>query len=119
MATYSTGSYPSGAPTLNISGVSYVCNTWNGPNKTTNTAQINNGAGERVGANSVTGPATATAELQLATSSTALPNTAAENATAGVFVGPDNANYFITAVSPARQAGPQQWTVTIQAERVT
>jgi len=113
MATYQDGAFPCGAPTLTINNVSYVCASFNGPQKTSVVANITDGTGAHVGANSVKGPTTGTAELQLATSATVLPNTAAENAVAGVFTH-DGTTYFITSVGKAMPAGPQIWTSSIQ-----
>jgi len=114
MAQYVDGNYPSGAPIVVINSVNYVANSFS-VDKSANTVQITDQNGEQVGAISMAGPRTGTAELQFAANSTAEPTTAAENATRGVFVAnveSANVNCFITSCTVNKPANAN-WTASV------
>lgn len=114
MPPYVDGDYPNGAPVLEINGVEYICNNFQADDSA-NTANVADNLGDHSGAVSTKGPTTGSAELQLATSGTAVPTTAAESATTGVFTH-QTVVYFITAVSKPKQAGAV-WVVNIQFQK--
>jgi hypothetical protein len=114
MAVYQDGNYPSGAPVVVINNVNYVANSFT-VDKSANVVQINNQNGEQVGALSMYGAKTGTAELQFAASTTAEPTTAAENSTRGVFVANvdgANVNCFITSCTVNKPAN-SNWTASV------
>lgn len=114
-AVYQDGTFPSGAPTITINSVDYICNSLVFPQQSDNVVQITDGDGLHSGSLSFAGPATGTAELQLATNTTAFPTTASENSTTGTFVlssDGSNVNCFVTSVSLNKpSAGP--WTASL------
>lgn len=114
-AVYQDGTFPSGAPTLSINSVDYICNSLTFPQNSDNVVNITDGDGLHSGALTFTGPQTGTAELQLATNSTAFPTTAATNSTTGTFTlasGGTNVNCFITSVTVTKPStGP--WIASI------
>ncbi len=110
MPIYQDGTYPSGAPTLTINSVTYICDAFS-LDDSANVVDITNGSGEHAGALAFKGKTTGSATLQLASSSTAVPTTAAHSSTTGVFTH-DTKTYFITSVSkPKPKEG--NWTVSI------
>lgn len=108
---YQDGPFPSGAPVLTINSVEYICNSFQ-PDDSANTVNVTNNEGAHSGAVSFKGPTTGSAELQLATSTTAVPTTAAAATATGTFT-VDTVVYFITAVSKPRTSGGV-WVVNIQ-----
>lgn len=114
-AVYQDGTFPSGAPTLSINSVDYICNSLTFPQQSDNVVNITDGDGLHSGALSFAGPQTGTAEVQLATNSTAFPTTASQNSTTGTFVlasNGANVNCFITSVTVNKpSAGP--WTASL------
>lgn len=114
MPPYVDGAFPNGSRVLTINSVTYKCNSFTEEDSTT-TDNVPDENGEHSGAVSKKGPTTGSAELQLATSSTEVPTTAAANATTGVFT-IDNVVRFITAVSaPRNNSGV--WVVNVQFQR--
>jgi hypothetical protein len=120
MATYQDGTFPSGAPTLTINGVTYKCNSF-AVSKAAETVNITDENGAHSGALSFAGPVTGTAEVQFAANTTAEPTTAAANSTTGVFAATLNnvsTNCFITAVTVNKpQRGPWTAALTWQAKQ--
>ena len=114
MAIYQDGAYPSGAPTLTINSVTYVCDAFS-LEDASNVVDVTNASGEHAGAISIKGKTTGSATLQLATSTTVAPTTAAAAATTGVFT-LDSATYFITSVSKPRPKDGY-WTVSINFQK--
>lgn len=114
---YQDGNFPSGAPTLTINGVTYICNSFS-VQKPANTVNITNGSGDPSGALSFKQPLVVTAELQFAASSTAEPTTAAANSTTGTFIANiagANVNCFITACT-VNKPKDAPWTASITAQ---
>lgn len=116
MALYQDGNFPAGTEVLTINSVDYVTDSFNYNSGTAEVANIKDENGDHAGANSSTGPGTGSAVLQLATSSTAIPTSAAENSTTGVFTfSHDGANVdaFITSADLSKPQAPAPWTVSI------
>lgn len=114
MPPYVDGAFPNGSRVLTINSVTYKCNSFTEDDSST-TENVNDENGEHAGAVSKKGPTTGSAELQLATSSTAVPTTAAESATTGTFI-IDSVTRFITAVSKPRNSSGV-WVVNIQFQK--
>lgn len=114
-AVYQDGTFPSGAPTITINSVDYIVNSLTFPQQSDNVVNITDGDGNQSGSLSFAGPKTGTAELQLATNTTAFPTTAAENSTTGEFtISSDGSNVdcFVTSVTLNKpSAGP--WIASI------
>lgn len=114
MPPYSDGNFPSGAPTLTINSVTYICNSFS-VSKSANTVNVTDGNGDPSGALSFKQPRAGSAELQFAANSTAEPTTAAANSTTGVFIANiagANVNCFITAVT-VNKPKDAPWTASI------
>jgi hypothetical protein len=111
---YSDGTFPSGSPVITINSVTYKANGFT-VNKSANTVNMTDNAGDPSGALSFKQPRTGSAELQFAANSTAEPTTAAENSTTGVFVAniaSTNVNCFITACT-VNKPKDAAWTASI------
>ena len=84
---YQDGNYPSGAPVVTFNGVGFVVNSFT-VNDNATTQSINDQNGEHAGALSFKGALTGSMEVQIATSSTSFPQTAARSSTWGVTSSP-------------------------------
>ena len=115
MPTYQDGTIPSGAPTLTINSVTYICNSFQFPQYSADTTSIKDANGNHAAAIQFAGPTTGSAQLQVASNSTAFPTTASINSVTGTFTvtnGVSNVNCFITSASISKPAtGP--WLVDI------
>lgn len=111
---YQDGNYPSGAGTLNINGVLYVCNSFN-LDKSDSVTDINDENGKHAGALSFGGKTTFASEIQVANANSVAPTTAEENANLGTFAR-DAVNYFITGVSKPK-AAQGAWVINLSGQR--
>lgn len=113
MALYNPGSFPTGTPTLTINSVTYICNSFsvNRPTKKTN---VTDGNDAPVGVIMQEDFDTLTAELQLATTSTVVPTTAAKSSTTGTFTF-ETSTWAIESVSePREKLGQRVVSITAQ-----
>lgn len=114
---YQDGTFPSGSPVLAINNVNYKCNSF-AVSKGSKVVDITDNVGDPSGALGFRTPRTATAELQLAASTTIEPTTAAANANTGTFIAVvDNANvnfFIVTCVVTKPKDAP--WTAAITAQ---
>lgn len=106
---YNPGNFGAGCPTLTINSVTYKCETMNFPQTSDTVQDITDTSGDYAYPFANKGPVTGSATLQMAASSTAFPNTAAQNSTVGLFTAPigsnsANVNCAITSVSMPRQS---------------
>jgi hypothetical protein len=114
MAQYPDGTRPSGAGTVTINSVAYKCDNFQ-LDSAANTVNSTDENGQHNGAVSFKGPTTGTATLQLAADSTAVPTTAAESSTTGVFTR-DSVTYFITQVGVVKPSNGF-WNVPISFQK--
>ena len=115
MALYNPQSFPTGCPVLTINSVTYKTNSYSiaRPSQKTN---VTDEAGAPLGTIMQADFQTLTAELQLASTSTAVPTTAAESITTGVFTH-DSVSWASESVTEPREKLAQR-VVQITAQRV-
>lgn len=114
MALYNPQSFPTGCPVLTINSVTYKTNSFSITRPTQKT-NVTDEAGAPLGAIFQSDFETATAELQLATTSTPVPTTAAQSSTTGLFT-LDTQNWIIESVTEPREKLGQR-VVQITAQR--
>ena len=119
---YNPGSFGAGCPVITINSVTYKVNNLNYPQSSDATQDIADESGDYANFFANKGPITGSATLQCAASTTAFPNTVAQNATVGVFtslIGSNAAtqNLAITSVSVPRPA-QGVWTFEISFRKV-
>lgn len=113
MALYNPQSFPTGCPVLTVNSVTYKTNSFS-ITRPTQKADVTDEGGAPLGSIQQEDFETLTAELQLATSSTAVPTTAAKASATGTFTH-DSATWAITNVTePREKLGQRVVQITAQ-----
>lgn len=107
MAIYQDGLFPSGAPILTIGVTGYRCNNFQ-VDEDAAVVNINDNNGEHDGAVIFRGPVTGSAELQVATTASALATHVANSVTSGLFSYAYNGTTLTYMITKAGETRPAQ-----------